>query len=607
MSRTEDDVVVLLRSLLGDNWLDPNLTGAAGPLLRGLGHAFAEVGRELEQQDQAGYLIAHGTQTETPATGPRHARFIATLEHRGDLGTALLCEPETMQLQGPDGRLYLNETRLFWRRKDQTRTRQCVFRAVIPGRNHNLDFLEYPKGSGTIPVEYITWKDRSRGRTNQGASAVVYEGRGAIKDTGIPSVFEDGDKGLFVKIVGASVPLNAERVLRIQAHRWPAVEEPAGSNTFPGYALVDDQETPDNVYSAKLEDGGVFSTYTSEINDDTTTFPLLPATVAVNDAFYIGSAYAFNKIDIFISQAGEGDWELAIEFFDGFVWLPVPNAKDDTTGFRRGGWSTIDLGDGIGTQPVIDGVSAYWVRLRVTSVTTTTVQPLGLTAWVSTNQDLIPEDGTIAWSVLDHKDLGLVVTEVTTPAGGRDADLDMIGTERGVFRSAGETDIDYYRRVATLPDVDSPKALERIVNGHLRPTGLTGRIYDIGNKITGLWFDFDAFDYYQAGGIYPKDPYKLMLSWWAHADGESGEAYGFFYVMVPWLADGEFGAFFDAGPLLYLEDKQLYVGPAFDGGFMDGKPVIASEIYKAIYRDILLRKMGGVDFRMIPTLELNTP
>lgn len=604
---TEDEVIATMLALLGENWMGPQLAGDAGPVLRGVAHALSELRGDLTENDQAGYLIAHGTQEGTPATGGRYARFTATLYHGGELGTALLCEPGTMQLQGPDGRLYINETRVFWRRKDPEREREVAFRAIVPGKNHNLGFLEYPKGSGTIPVEYINWNDRSRSRTNQGATILNYEGVGAVKDTGVPSVFEDSDRGLFVKIAGAAEPLNQERVLRIQAHRWPAVEEPAGSNTYPGYALTDDRATPDNVYSAKLDDGGVFATYTSEINDDVTSFPLLPATVAVNDAFYVGSAYPFNKIDLYVSQAGEGDWELAIEMWDGFTWIDVPSAKDGSTGFRKIGWSVIDLIDGVGTQATVDGVLAYWVRLRVSAVTTTTTQPLGLTAWVSTIQPLVAESGSVVWSVLDHKDLGIEVREVTTPAGGRDADLDLIGLERGIFRSQSESDLDYYRRVATLADVVSPNALTRIVNQHLRPTGLTGRILDPGNEVRGFWLDVDAFDYYTPGDTYPEDPWRLLLSWWAHADGETGEAYGTFFVMLPWLADGEFGIFFDAGPLLYLTEQQVYVGPFLDEGFYDGYAVTGASIYQAIYKDIMLRRMGGADFVMIPSEELNEP
>ena len=66
--------------------------------------------------------------------------------------------------------------------------------------------------------------------------------------------------------------------------------------------------------------------------------------------------------------------------------------------------------------------------------------------------------------------------------------------------------------------------------------------------------------------------------------------------------------FFDEGPTIFLPDKGLYLGPYFDDGFFDGfSPVASFNIYPTIYQEMTRRKLGGVQFAMIPEIGLNVP
>lgn len=599
MATREDDILEALQDLLGETWMSGQLGAHGGILLRGLAHALAALENDFVSRLQGTYLHPHGTQIDIPATGPRPSRFVAVVRHDGDLGTATIAPATKIRVLGPNGRVYYNETPVLWRRKDPNRERAVLFRAIAEGKDHDLAFLAADEDNPTaIDPSYLQFQDLSRARTNQHGSLVDFESGHALKDTGEPAVFESDDESLYVQILAAADAGAVGRTLQILGFKWPGVEEPADSELFPGYATLDDRATPIELVVALLDDGGVFTDYTAAIGEETSLVPLVPAAPVVGDAFYFGSANPITFLQVQLDTVTLSDWSIVWEIWDGGAWVTPPTLIDGSGGWRTIFAPRIEVGSiALQAQTAVNGVTAYWVRARVAAIGVFNTQPLAKWAYVGAYQPLALESGSVTWRVLDWKDRGLVLASVTLADSGRDADLDLCGEDRGIRREEGEPDLDYYRRIATAADVASPRAILRAVNRHLQPTGKTGRVIDVGNEVQGFFWDVDAWDYYGPGDKFPENQWKLYLSHW--------EAFGHFYVLLPWLPDGEFGLFWDDGPYKYLTPVGKFIGPFWDEGFMDGYPVSAATIYKNIYKDVDDRKAGGVTFTLIPSLKLN--
>jgi len=227
------------------------------------------------------------------------------------------------------------------------------------------------------------------------------------------------------------------------------------------------------------------------------------------------------------------------------------------------------------------------------------------------------ENGTIKWTLLDYETktdaLNVEIVAANTFLNGRDDDLYILGDERGIYRQNNEDDDTFRDRAARLADVVSPNAIIRVVNRILAPKGFVGEVCDVtlgdsvGAGFTGLFFDLDpdlapdllaAFDLYGAGDLFPKNNFIVTQS--------AMEAYGWFLVKVPYIGDGDFGAFFDEGPIFFDDVVNLYSGPAFSGWF-DGEPVIGNACYSAIYSAVDSIRAGGIGFTLVRQEELTTP
>jgi len=95
---------------------------------------------------------------------------------------------------------------------------------------------------------------------------------------------------------------------------------------------------------------------------------------------------------------------------------------------------------------------------------------------------------------------------------------------------------------------------------------------------------------------FPDSAWKLTLNF--------AEAYGHFFVLVPFLNAGDFGIGADDGPSIYLPQTPEYTGPAAESGFFDGFPVDAYAQYGALYSSIDAVRAGGVSFTLIRTAEI---
>lgn len=144
----------------------------------------------------------------------------------------------------------------------------------------------------------------------------------------------------------------------------------------------------------------------------------------------------------------------------------------------------------------------------------------------------------IGWKILDWVvDWGLVVTNPSSPTGGRAAMLDTLGAERRIGRVSGESDAAYAVRVATLADVVTPNAVRRAANRVLGPQGFAACLREIGDMTY-----FPGF-FYDAGGSAAGDSQHLP-------DTLAAQSRNFAYDMAEQSVTGTITGTFLAGELV---------------------------------------------------------
>lgn len=614
---TNDEVFQAMLNLVTPMERDAMSSPTTKPVWQAAAGGLAALSERHARRRQAeSYIWPHSLQTHPPAGFAVTAKISVTLERTESTDLALYVAARRMVIVGPGERTYVNIDPIEYARRDESSTREVMFECAtrtgkaIPGECGNIDFLcnddlNVPKGlpAGWFLSDLLSLEDASRGRSKGGASIVLQGGQSTIKDSGIPSTFEAGDANLYAEILFSSDANNIGKLYRIQYFRWPGAEEPAGSNIRPSYAVLDDLNVRERWKSVQQDDGGVFTDYTSAANSEAVggDVPLLPAAPAVGDAMYFGAAAPINRIGLRLDTEGVGVYTLAWEIWDGIAWVAAVGVQDGTLAFAKPGLGYVVV-ENLATQVqvAVNGVSAFWVRARVSAFTSLATQPIGGYGFPLCWEGMAAEAESVEWAVRDFKDLGMAITSARHVSLGRDDDLGLIGDGRGIYPSSGETQEAFRTRIFKVPDVISPNALTRVLNRILAPLRLTGHIVDTGDAVTGFFFDIDALDYYGVGDLYPQNKWHLLLSTW--------EAYGFFFAQVPWVGEGDFGMFFDDGPVYYVADKGLYVGPSFDEGFFDGfSPFAAKNVYTLIYDELRRRKGGGVAFAILPDASLNTP
>lgn len=133
-----------------------------------------------------------------------------------------------------------------------------------------------------------------------------------------------------------------------------------------------DARDPDYVYQ---DDGGVFTNQTTAATNDTDADVGFPSSEVVNDAIYIGDAAQFSSLIVDRAGCTAGvAGVFAVEYWNGSTWVAVAKRYDQTTSF------TATVGDrqiinwrtpSNQAQTTVNSISAYWIRLRITTVYTT--------------------------------------------------------------------------------------------------------------------------------------------------------------------------------------------------------------------------------------------
>lgn len=211
------------------------------------------------------------------------------------------------------------------------------------------------------------------------------------------------------------------------------------------------------VDGAVADDGGVQTdeiTGASEsgISNDMT---LLPAVPAVNDAYYFGKSFMFDKLTVCIGIPGVGTWTITWEYWNGSAWAALSGVTDGTTHFRAAAGDR----DVTFTMPSnwvdceVKSRNLYWIRARVSAYTSVTTQPKGSYAKVNTKTyDLHSKSTTNDASLIAY--VNGVVTAKTFVSGGGGGGADRI-TFAG-YQATGAlitSDFQGYLRIkAVMPD-----------------------------------------------------------------------------------------------------------------------------------------------------------
>ncbi len=154
----------------------------------------------------------------------------------------------------------------------------------------------------------------------------------------------------------------------------------------------------DSLDGAVADDGGVQTTETTESSDSTINdMTLLPATPAVDDAYYFGSNHPFRLKTLNIGTAGVGSWTIIWEYYNS-AWVPLTNVDDRTDNFMNAGTHSVsfDLPSDWQVQTVNGIVDKYWIRARVTAFTSVIAAPVGTQAWWETGVYILFNDALVA-------------------------------------------------------------------------------------------------------------------------------------------------------------------------------------------------------------------
>jgi hypothetical protein len=547
------------------------------------------------------------------------ATMTITLDRTQDLDEHLFLVAGRITTEGPRGRVYRSTEDEEWFADDPDEaSRDVELTCELIGEAGNLDYLADANGYLTIPgvdpatpdTGIVDLQDLSQDRSGIGGVLTVAAGEvSKLTDDGSAPTFSPSDVGLYLRINFAGNAANIGRVLRIIDYEQSTTVDPMSMNSFPRTVTLEDGAVPKLISAAQLDDGGLFTVLTTQARSEAANdVQLLPAAPAVGDAFYFGADEPFDFLDLVITTALAGTLDLTWEYWDGGAWQTMPDLLDDTNSYRKLGrrrvsWST----PGAWASVVVNAIDKFWLRARVSSFTSQAQQPLAGRCIVGIADPLLADpldpqgNGQVKWTILDATDLGLEITQMTAPAGGRDDDLGLKIAERGVTRRIGESDDALRIRASRFANVVSPTLLEREINQILEPFGLAGQIIDPGDGFVGLFWDtptlfspaiVGAWDLYGPGDLFPTDLTMLPLS--------AIESKWNFFVCVPPPTLGEFGTSWDDGPpSVYVDLYAEYLGEAWDYAFLDGYPWLSAVLYKSVYDRVKAAKGGGIAFTLI--------
>ena len=180
------------------------------------------------------------------------------------------------------------------------------------------------------------------------------------------------------------------KIFLVQGLIWPEWDPEMNPDDFFGQEVTAITDSPDLLIGTQMlvaiaDDGTVLTTETTEANNVTAdNMILLPATPAVDDAYYFGCGEKFDKLELNLGVAGEGDWTVTWEYWDGAAWSSCVGISDGTTGFEAAaGWHQVSHTVQAGwAKTTVNSIEAYYIRARVSAYASVVTQPKGTQSWV---------------------------------------------------------------------------------------------------------------------------------------------------------------------------------------------------------------------------------
>lgn len=141
-----------------------------------------------------------------------------------------------------------------------------------------------------------------------------------------------------------------------------------------------------NMDGAKLDDGGVFTDYITEMTSPDVsdgTVVLQPDPYAQADAFYFGFNTKAGGIHLNITTAGDYDGTISWRYYDGDSWESLSGVVDDTNGFKTLGANDVTWTvPGDWAEVAVDGETMYWVRgVPTNALPQIVTQAIALQGW----------------------------------------------------------------------------------------------------------------------------------------------------------------------------------------------------------------------------------
>ena len=133
--------------------------------------------------------------------------------------------------------------------------------------------------------------------------------------------------------------------------------------------------------------GSVYTDETAAAQNATANdITLLPAVATVGCAYYFGHAQKFDFLTLNIGTPGVGTgWAIVWEYWNG-AWVSLAGVTDGTNNFQAaaGNKNVVFTQPGDWATTTVNSIGPYyWIRARLTAITTETTQPKGTQAWVT--------------------------------------------------------------------------------------------------------------------------------------------------------------------------------------------------------------------------------
>ena len=608
LSPTKDKLYDLFRKIVPGHFYRRIDENDAQSLYRAQAAIAAEAGRQIDLGDQASYYGTSSLQRSPPADCGGPAVGQVELDRTGPREFRLLIVPGALEVVY-ESITYTNTSWVDWM-PGEAGSKVIDVACVADGTAGNTDHLT--DDDGELPTEFLVLEDQDQGRAGVGATTGVQGGASFIQDTGTEAVFAPEDVGLHIRIDASSSAEDVGSIRRVTKFDWPEVEIPAGSGRYPRRLVVDDVVQRRPLEAQVYLDGP--ATFTDAYIPLTRVGPDVAAhDDDVDDAVYVSAVAPFQGVLTFLSVPGEGDWKVVWEYWNGVDWVECVDVNDLTNSWRYPGAGVTWAPQADWTaapSPAGTGVVGYHVRARLSAWVSTTVTPRIDRIYTASSEPWGAGTGVV-WTLMDFERAGLEIASVPVgPTGGTDNMLWLLGDNRGLYRQPSESVEAFRDRIRGLPDVVSPAAIQRSVDRVFAPLGIQARACDHGSRdangnleLPGLFFDVtpeelpamvSAFDLYEPGDVYPENKWHLSFSW--------AESHGWFFIKVPANGAGEFGAFFDEGPVVYdPEDLNYgpYLGVALDSLYFDGAPTIFESAVAAAAAAATAGKLCGVGFTVV--------